>query len=83
MEFIAKNYFLIIIIAAFLLFSLIGYIVDSEKRKNKKLDEPSKSQENVKEERKEKEENEDPSESEIPEIEEGIPEISDEEDTNK
>lgn len=83
MEFIAKNYFLIIIIAAFLLFALIGYIVDSEKRKNKKLDEPSKSQENVKEERKEKEENEDPSESEIPEIEEGIPEISDEEDTNK
>ena len=58
MEFIAKNYFLIIIIAAFLLFALIGYIVDSEKRKNKKLSEPTKSQENVKEERNENAENE-------------------------
>lgn len=82
MEFIAKNYFLIIIIAAFLLFALIGYIVDSEKRKNKKLIEPTKSQENVKEERNEKAENEETDKSEIPEIEEGIPEISDEEDQN-
>ena len=82
MEFIAKNYFLIIIIAAFLLFALIGYIVDSEKRKTKKLSEPTKSQENVKKERNEKAENEETDESEIPEIEEEIPEISDEEDQN-
>ena len=82
MEFIAKNYFLIIIIAAFLLFALIGYIVDSEKRKNKKLSEPTKSQENVKEERNEKAENEDTDESEIPEIEEEIPEISEEDQNN-
>ncbi len=82
MEFIAKNYFLIIIIAAFLLFALIGYMVDSEKRKNKKLSEPSKSQENVKEERNETKEKEEIDETGIPEIEEEIPEINDEEDTN-
>lgn len=82
MEFIAKNYFLIIIIAAFLLFALIGYIVDSEKRKNKKLSEPSKSQENVKEERNETKEKEEIDETGIPEIEEEIPEINDEEDQN-
>lgn len=82
MEFIAKNYFLIIIIAAFLLFALIGYMVDSEKRKSKKLSEPSKSQENVKEERNETEEKEEIDETGIPEIEEEIPEITDEEDTN-
>ena len=35
MEFIAKNYFLIIIIAAFLLFALIGYMVDTEKKRKK------------------------------------------------
>lgn len=35
MEFIAKNYFLIIIIAAFLLFALIGYLVDNDKKRKK------------------------------------------------
>ena len=35
MEFIAKNYFLIIIIAAFLLFALIGYMVDTDKKRKK------------------------------------------------
>ena len=51
MEFIAKNYFLIIIIAAFLLFALIGYMVDTDKkRKKSESNESSDRQENVKEE---------------------------------
>ena len=51
MEFIAKNYFLIIIIAAFLLFALIGYMVDTEKkRKKSENNESSSRQEDVKEE---------------------------------
>lgn len=36
MDFIVKNYILIIIIAAFLIFALIGYLVDSAKNKGKK-----------------------------------------------
>ena len=52
MEFIAKNYFLIIIIAAFLLFALIGYMVDTEmKRKKSENNESSSRQEVVKEEK--------------------------------
>lgn len=68
MEFIAKNYFLIIIIAAFLLFALIGYMVDTDKkRKKSESNESSDRQENVKEEiNQESPQNEDF----IPEIEE-------------
>ena len=48
MEFIAKNYFLIIIIAAFLLFALIGYMVDAEKKRKKNENNESNSrQDNV------------------------------------
>ena len=68
MEFIAKNYFLIIIIAAFLLFALIGYMVDTEKKRKKgENNESSSRQEDVKEEMvQESPENE----NFIPEIEE-------------
>ena len=66
MEFIAKNYFLIIIIAAFLLFALIGYMVDTDKkRKKSESNESSDRQENVKEE----------INQEIPQNEDFIPEI--------
>ena len=66
MEFIAKNYFLIIIIAAFLLFALIGYMVDTDKkRKKSESNESSDRQENVKEE----------INQESPQNEEFIPEI--------
>ncbi len=38
-EFITKNYTLIVIVAAFLIFALIGYAVDSTKnKKNKESD---------------------------------------------
>ena len=71
MEFIAKNYFLIIIIAAFLLFALIGYMVDSEKKRKAGGNAKSNSrQENVNEEKNEQEENQAENESFIPEIEE-------------
>lgn len=68
MEFIAKNYFLIIIIAAFLLFALIGYMVDTDKKRKKEGNkELNERQENVNiAETPETEENE----SFIPEIEE-------------
>lgn len=36
MEFITNNYLIIIIIAAFLMFALIGFIVDTEKNKKRK-----------------------------------------------
>lgn len=39
MDFIVKNYVIIVIIAAFLIFALIGYVVDSAKnKKNKEAD---------------------------------------------
>ena len=76
MEFIAKNYFLIIIIAAFLLFALIGYMVDTDKKRKKS---ESNRQENVKEEiNQESPQNEDF----IPEIEETKEEEEPKEDNN-
>ena len=80
MEFIAKNYFLIIIIAAFLLFALIGYMVDTEKKRTKGANNESSSrQEGVKEEIvQESPENE----NFIPEIEETKEEEESKEDTN-
>ena len=80
MEFIAKNYFLIIIIAAFLLFALIGYMVDTDKkRKKSESNESSDRQENVKEEiNQESPKNEDF----IPEIEETKEEEEPKEDNN-
>ena len=80
MEFIAKNYFLIIIIAAFLLFALIGYMVDTDKkRKKSESNESSDRQENVKEEI-----NQDSPQNEnfIPEIEETKEEEEPKEDNN-
>lgn len=38
MNFITNNYLLIIIIASFLIFALIGYIVDTEKTKKLKAE---------------------------------------------
>lgn len=35
MDFIVDNYYIIIVVAAFLIFALIGYIVDTLKNKNK------------------------------------------------
>lgn len=68
MEFIAKNYFLIIIIAAFLLFALIGYLVDTDKKRKKgDNDKSTKRQEIVNDEL---EEQTPENESFIPEIEE-------------
>lgn len=80
MEFIAKNYFLIIIIAAFLLFALIGYMVDTDKkRKKSESNESSDRQENVKEEiNQESPQNE----NFIPEIEETKEEEEPKEDKN-
>lgn len=80
MEFIAKNYFLIIIIAAFLLFALIGYMVDTDKkRKKSESNESSDRQENVKE----KINQESPqNENFIPEIEETKEEEEPKEDNN-
>ncbi len=80
MEFIAKNYFLIIIIAAFLLFALIGYMVDTDKkRKKSESNESSDRQENVKEEiNQESPQNE----NFIPEIEETKEEEEPKEDNN-
>lgn len=80
MEFIAKNYFLIIIIAAFLLFALIGYMVDTDKkRKKSESNESSDRQENVKEEiNQESPKNE----NFIPEIEETKEEEEPKEDKN-
>ena len=80
MEFIAKNYFLIIIIAAFLLFALIGYMVDTDKKRKKSESyESSDRQENVKEEiNQESPQNEDF----IPEIEETKEEEEPKEDNN-
>ena len=80
MEFIAKNYFLIIIIAAFLLFALIGYMVDTDKkRKKSERNESSDRQENVKEEiNQESPQNE----NFIPEIEETKEEEEPKEDNN-
>ena len=80
MEFIAKNYFLIIIIAAFLLFALIGYMVDTDKKRKKgESNESSDRQENVKE----KINQESPqNENFIPEIEETKEEEEPKEDNN-
>lgn len=80
MEFIAKNYFLIIIIAAFLLFALIGYMVDTDKKRKKvESNESSDRQENVKEEiNQESPQNE----NFIPEIEETKEEEEPKEDNN-
>ena len=80
MEFIAKNYFLIIIIDAFLLFALIGYMVDTDKkRKKSESNESSDRQENVKEEiNQESPQNE----NFIPEIEETKEEEEPKEDNN-
>ena len=80
MEFIAKNYFLIIIIAAFLLFALIGYMVDTDKkRKKSESNKSSDRQENVKEEiNQESPQNE----NFIPEIEETKEEEEPKEDNN-
>lgn len=80
MEFIAKNYFLIIIIAAFLLFALIGYMVDTDKkRKKSESNKSSDRQENVKEEiNQESPQNE----NFIPEIEETKEEEEPKEDKN-
>lgn len=80
MEFIAKNYFLIIIIAAFLLFALIGYMVDTDKKRKKgENNESSDRQENVKEEiNQESPQNE----NFIPEIEETKEEEEPKEDNN-
>jgi len=77
MEFIAKNYFLIIIIAAFLLFALIGYMVDTDKKRKKgENDKSSDRQEFVNEENTEQNPE---NESFIPEIEE----ISEEEESKE
>lgn len=77
MEFIAKNYFLIIIIAAFLLFALIGYMVDTDKKRKKgENDKSSDRQEFVNEETTEQNPE---NESFIPEIEE----ISEEEESKE
>ena len=39
MDFIVKNYIVILIVAAFIIFALIGYVVDSAKnKKNKEAD---------------------------------------------
>lgn len=80
MEFIAKNYFLTIIIAAFLLFALIGYMVDAEKKRKKgENNESSSRQEDVKEKIvQESPENE----NFIPEIEETKEEEESKEDNN-
>ena len=80
MEFIAKNYFLIIIIAAFLLFALIGYMVDTDKkRKKSESNESSDRQENVKEEMNQESPK---NENFIPEIEETKEEEEPKEDKN-
>ncbi len=68
MEFIAKNYFLIIIIAAFLLFALIGYLVDNDKKRKK--GENNKSTDRQEFVNDETTEQEPANESFIPEIEE-------------
>ncbi len=39
MDFIVKNYIIILIIAAFLIFALIGYVIDSTKNKKNKEEE--------------------------------------------
>ena len=80
MEFIAKNYFLIIIIAAFLLFALIGYMVDTDKKnKNGEKNESRNRQENVKEETNQESPQ---NENFIPEIEETKEEDDPKEDKN-
>ncbi len=39
MDFIVKNYIIILIVAAFLIFALIGYVIDSTKNKKNKEEE--------------------------------------------